>query len=47
VTAAIVGARTPQQVEQNVGAADLHLTDDDVMEIEGVAEHEVSLVTAA
>jgi aryl-alcohol dehydrogenase-like predicted oxidoreductase len=47
VTAAIVGARTPQQVEQNVGAADLHLTDDDVTEIEGVAEHEVSLVTAA
>jgi aryl-alcohol dehydrogenase-like predicted oxidoreductase len=45
VTGAIVGARSPQQVEQNVGAADLHLTDDDVAEIEG--EHEPSLVTAA
>jgi len=47
VTAAIVGARSPQQVEQNVGAADLHLTDEDIAEIEGVNEHEPSLVNAA
>src|SRR5262249_1437924 len=46
VTAAIVGARSPQQVEQNVGAADLRLTDEDVAEIEGVNEREHSLVTA-
>lgn len=30
VTAAIVGARSAQQVEQNVGAAELDLTDDDI-----------------
>jgi aryl-alcohol dehydrogenase-like predicted oxidoreductase len=47
VTAAIVGARSPQQVEQNVGAADLYLTDEDVAEIDGVNEIEPSLVTAA
>jgi aryl-alcohol dehydrogenase-like predicted oxidoreductase len=47
VTAAIVGARSPQQVEQNVGAAELHLTDDDVAEIEGIAEQKPNLVTAA
>jgi aryl-alcohol dehydrogenase-like predicted oxidoreductase len=47
VTAAIVGARSPQQVEQNVGAAELHLTDDDVAEIEGTGEQKPNLVTAA
>jgi aryl-alcohol dehydrogenase-like predicted oxidoreductase len=47
VTAAIVGVRSPQQVEQNVGAADLHLTDDDVAEIESVGDHELNLGTAA
>ena len=47
VTAAIVGARSPQQVEQNVGAADLHLTDEDVAEIEGNSVQELQLVTAA
>jgi aryl-alcohol dehydrogenase-like predicted oxidoreductase len=47
VTAAIVGARSPQQVEQNVGAADLHLTDEDVAEIEGVNESQPALVNAA
>jgi len=47
VTAAIVGARSPQQVEQNIGAADLQLTDGDVAEIEGVDELELSLVNAA
>jgi aryl-alcohol dehydrogenase-like predicted oxidoreductase len=47
VTAAIVGARSAQQVEQNVGAAELHLTDDDIAEIEGVNKHELELVPAA
>jgi aryl-alcohol dehydrogenase-like predicted oxidoreductase len=47
VTAAIVGARSPQQVEQNVGAADLHLTDQDIAEIEGVNEPQPALVNAA
>jgi aryl-alcohol dehydrogenase-like predicted oxidoreductase len=47
VTAAIVGARSPQQVEQNVGAADLYLTDEDVAEIDGANEVEPTLVTAA
>jgi aryl-alcohol dehydrogenase-like predicted oxidoreductase len=47
VTAAIVGARSPQQVEQNLGAADLYLTDDDVAEIEGVNQRTPELVTAA
>ncbi len=35
VTAAIVGARNAQQVEKNVGAAELQLTDEEVAEIEG------------
>jgi len=35
VTAAIVGARNARQVEQNVGAAELNLTDNDIAEIEG------------
>jgi len=47
VTAAIVGARIPQQVEQNVGAADLHLNEEDVAEIEGVNEPQPGLVNAA
>jgi aryl-alcohol dehydrogenase-like predicted oxidoreductase len=47
VTAAIVGARSPQQVEQNVGAADLQLTDEDVAEIEGNSVQKLQLVTAA
>jgi aryl-alcohol dehydrogenase-like predicted oxidoreductase len=45
VTAASVGARSSQQVEQNVGAADLHLSDEDVAEIEGINEQK--LVNAA
>jgi aryl-alcohol dehydrogenase-like predicted oxidoreductase len=45
VTAAIVGARNAQQVEKNVDAADLQLTDDEVAEIEGVHEAEPVLVT--
>jgi aryl-alcohol dehydrogenase-like predicted oxidoreductase len=47
VTAAIVGARSPQQVEQNVGAANLFLTEQDVAEIEGVNEPQRALVSAA
>jgi aryl-alcohol dehydrogenase-like predicted oxidoreductase len=35
VTAAIVGARNAQQVEKNVGAAELQLTDEEVAEIQG------------
>ena len=34
VTSAIVGARSPQQVEEMVGAADLHLSWQDMTEIE-------------
>ena len=46
VTAAIVGARNAQQVEKNVGGAELQLTEEDVTEIEGVNEREPTLVTA-
>jgi aryl-alcohol dehydrogenase-like predicted oxidoreductase len=47
VTGAIVGARNARQVEGNVGAADLQLTDEEIAEIEGANEHEPSLLTAA
>jgi aryl-alcohol dehydrogenase-like predicted oxidoreductase len=47
VTAAIVGARNAEQVERNVGAVELQLTDEDVAEIEGVNAHEPALITAA
>jgi len=47
VTAAIVGARNGEQVEKNVGAVELQLTDEDVEEIEGVNAHEPALITAA
>jgi aryl-alcohol dehydrogenase-like predicted oxidoreductase len=47
VTGAIVGARNAKQVEGNVGAADLHLTDDDIAEIEGQNVREPELITAA
>src|SRR6266404_2196961 len=47
VTGAIVGARDAEQVERNVGAADLQLTDEDVDLIEGKTVHEAELVTAA
>src|SRR6266581_941783 len=47
VTAAIVGARNAEQVEKNVGAVELRLTDEDVEEIEGVNAHEPALITAA
>jgi aryl-alcohol dehydrogenase-like predicted oxidoreductase len=47
VTSAIVGARSPQQVEQNVGAAELYLTDDDIAKIEGFGEHKPNFASAA
>jgi aryl-alcohol dehydrogenase-like predicted oxidoreductase len=47
VTGAIVGARNAEQVERNIGAADLQLTDEDVDLIEGKTVHEPELVTAA
>src|SRR5215475_9419771 len=47
VTGAIVGARNAQQVERNVGAAELLLTDEDVAEIEGSEHKETELVAAA
>ena len=47
MTAAIVGARNAEQVEKNVGAVELQLTDEDVAEIEGVNAHEPALITAA
>jgi len=42
-----VGARSAKQVEGNVGAAELYLTDEEVAEIEGKNIHEPELVTAA
>jgi aryl-alcohol dehydrogenase-like predicted oxidoreductase len=47
VTGAIVGARNAKQVEGNVGAADLYLTDEEVAEIEGRNLNVPELVTAA
>jgi aryl-alcohol dehydrogenase-like predicted oxidoreductase len=47
VTGAIVGARSAKQVEGNVGAAELSLTDEEVAEIEGRNTYEPELVTAA
>ena len=47
VTGAIVGARNAKQVEGNVGAADLRLTDEEIAEIEGKNINEPELVTAA
>src|SRR2546425_426188 len=47
VTGAIVGARNAKQVEANVGAANLHLTEQEIAEIEGKNISEPELVTAA
>ena len=47
VTGAIVGARNAEQVERNVGAADLELTDEDVSKIEGKEIFDGELVTVA
>jgi aryl-alcohol dehydrogenase-like predicted oxidoreductase len=41
VTGAIVGARNAKQVEGNLGAAELNLTDEEVAEIEGKNEKEL------
>jgi aryl-alcohol dehydrogenase-like predicted oxidoreductase len=43
VTGAIVGARSPKQVEETVGAAELHLTWQDVTEIESETFKNVEL----
>jgi aryl-alcohol dehydrogenase-like predicted oxidoreductase len=47
VTGAIVGARNAKQVEGNLGAAELHLTEEEVAEIEGKNEKAPELITAA
>ena len=47
VTGAIVGARNAEQVEGTVGAASLHLTDEEIAEIEGKNINEPELMTAA
>jgi aryl-alcohol dehydrogenase-like predicted oxidoreductase len=47
VTGAIVGARSARQIEGTVGAADLHLTDEEIAEIEGKNIREPQLGTAA
>ena len=47
VTGAIVGARNAKQVEGNVGAAALHLTEEEVAEIEGKNEKDPELLTGA
>jgi aryl-alcohol dehydrogenase-like predicted oxidoreductase len=47
VTGAIVGARSAAQIEGTVGAADLHLTDEEIAEIEGKGIKTPELVTAA
>src|SRR6266446_6008476 len=47
VTAAIVGARNAKQVEGNVDAATLRLTNKEIAEIEGRNIYEPELVTAA
>jgi aryl-alcohol dehydrogenase-like predicted oxidoreductase len=46
VTGAIVGARNAKQVEGNVGAAGLSLTDEEIAEIEGKNKYAPELVTA-
>src|SRR5207245_6459852 len=47
VTGAIVGSRSTEQVERNVGAAELNLTDEEIAKIEGRNTYEPALVTAA
>jgi aryl-alcohol dehydrogenase-like predicted oxidoreductase len=47
VTGAIVGARNAKQVEGNVGAAGLSLTDEEIAEIEGTNKYAPELITAA
>ena len=45
VTGAIVGARNAEQVEGNVGAAEVHLTDEEIAEIEGKNAPQPELIT--
>jgi aryl-alcohol dehydrogenase-like predicted oxidoreductase len=47
VTGAIVGARNAKQVEGNVDAATLRLTNKEIAEIEGRNIYQPELVTAA
>src|SRR5213083_1785097 len=47
VTGAIVGSRSAEQVERNVGAAELSLTNEEIAEIEGRNTYQPELVTAA
>ena len=47
VTGAIVGARNAKQVEGNLGAAELHFTEEEVAEIEGKNEKAPEPITAA
>ena len=47
VTGAIVGARNTKQVEGNIGAAEIHLTDEEMAEIEGKNVREQELATSA
>jgi aryl-alcohol dehydrogenase-like predicted oxidoreductase len=45
VTGAIVGARDAKQVEENVGAANLYLADEEIAKIEGRKSYQPELVT--
>jgi aryl-alcohol dehydrogenase-like predicted oxidoreductase len=47
VTGAIVGARNAKQVEGNVGATGLSLTNEEIAEIEGTNKYAPELITAA
>jgi aryl-alcohol dehydrogenase-like predicted oxidoreductase len=38
VTTAMVGARVPAEIEENVGAAQVRLSDDDVARIEAIMD---------
>jgi len=44
---AIVGARSVEQVERNVGAAEVYLSVEEIAEIEGRNIYELELVAAA
>ena len=46
VTGAIVGARSAKQVEGNVGAAELYLTDEEIAEIKGRNTYQPELLMA-
>ena len=45
ITSAIVGGRNPQQVEQTVRAASIHLTDEEIAVIETGLEHREKVLT--